>query len=519
MLPSELLAVWKRKGEIMPRYAKLSNENLEVANALIDAYKEHIGEKKKALKILATDLEDKGHEYRFIRALALLLNRRSIFISDSKVNPFDLRKKIFHTTEKIGIPTTKDQRQRILENVASEMALTSETVEKYMYADLDAELILEKLAPLSASELLEEYNLSLTQTLLFDSTELSFTTSGNWQRIFFSIKRLGLIYEVYQDNGICVRINGPASLFKLTKRYGIQTAKLLPIILANPKWTISAKILWKYTNEICNFKIESQKHSSLLKKPNTPTLKYDSTAEEKFASQFQALNSGWILKREPEPILAGKQVIIPDFSLEKSGIKVYLEIMGFWTETYLTRKIEKLKQIDEKMLLIVNEALACEKLAALKNKTQLNLIFYHNNIPLASILHYLQAAFNDLKTKEIELLKDLQIKFTEPIIAYDEFAARIGISTEAVKAVLATNPPSGYVAMNNNLVSTEKLMQINEKIEERMQKRGKLLLPEATKIVEAEGANDTSNILSALKYKITWRGINSEQAEISKTGK
>jgi hypothetical protein len=44
--------VWKRKGEIAPRYAKLSAENLEAANGLIEAYKGHIGEKKKVLKAL-----------------------------------------------------------------------------------------------------------------------------------------------------------------------------------------------------------------------------------------------------------------------------------------------------------------------------------------------------------------------------------------------------------------------------------------------------------------------------------
>ena len=519
MLPSNLLVVWKRKGEIAPRYAKLSADNLEAAKGLIEAYKGQIGEKKKVLKALVVDLENKGFEYRLVRGLALLLDRRGTFTCNCKVKPVDLRGKIFQAREKVGLPTTSEKRQRIFESVASEMALTTEILEAYLYADLDDELVFEKFDPPSASELLEQYNLSLTQTLLFDSTELSFTVSGNWQRLFFSVKKLGLIYEVFSDNGFWVKIDGPASLFKLTRRYGISIAKLLPIIVVNPEWTVNAKILWKYTNEICTLKIDSRKHSSLLKKPNLPPVTYDSAAEESFASQFQAVKSGWTLKREPEPVPAGTQVIIPDFSFERAGVKVYLEIVGFWTEEYLLRKIEKLKRVEAKMLLLVDEALACEKLTALEKRPQLNFIYYRDKIPLASILRYLETAFAEVKAREIKFLENLSVKFTEPVVAYDEFAARIGVSAEAAKAVLSVNPPPDYVSMPNILVSKEKLSQISNRIEECLKQSGKLTLTQATKVIETEGVSDASNTLTTLGYKITWRGINSEQAEVSKISK
>ena len=86
MLPSGLLVVYKRKGEIQPRYAKLSSENLDVANRLIEAYQSHIGEKKKVLATFVADLENQGYEYRFVRALALLLERKSIFACNCKIS-------------------------------------------------------------------------------------------------------------------------------------------------------------------------------------------------------------------------------------------------------------------------------------------------------------------------------------------------------------------------------------------------------------------------------------------------
>jgi predicted nuclease of restriction endonuclease-like RecB superfamily len=519
VLPSNLLLVWKRKGEIQPRYAKSSSSNNEAANFLIEAYKSHIGEKKKVLKSLVAELEDKGYEYRFVRALSLLLDRKSTFICQCKVDPVDLRRKIFQATEQFGLPTTSEKRRKIIEIVASKMALAVEDVEEYFYSDLDGELVLEKFFAPSASELLGEYNLGLTQTLLFDATELSFTAAGNWQDLFHAIKKFGLIYEVYQDNGLWVKIDGPGSLFKLTRRYGVGIAKLLPIIVANSEWTVKAKVLWRFTNEICDLKLESLKHAALLKKQRLPTLTYDSSIEEDFASKFQALTTGWALKREPEPVTAGKQVIIPDFSLEKAGIKIYLEIVGFWTEEYLLRKIEKLKQVEVKMLLLVNEALACEKLSALEKRPLLDLIYYRDKISMAPILRYLQTKFDGVKSKEIKLLEGLSIRFTEPVVDFREFAGRIGVSAEAARAFLVVSLPSGYVALADFLVSNEKLLQIGDRIRVGISQSGNLPLKEAARIIEEEGVDDSANVLTMLGYRIRWRGINSEQAEVYKDPK
>ena len=394
MLPGDLLAVWKRKGVIWPRYARFSEENLEVASALIEAYKRHVGEKKRVLKEFVGELEDGGFEYRFVRGLSFLLDRRSVFKCNDKVKPVDLRRNIYQASAKFGLPTRPEQRARLVEAVASAFGVTVEEVEVFFYADLETELILDRFEPLPPRELLEEYNLSLTQTLLFESTELSFSVSGNWQNIFYAIKRLGLIYEVSRNGRFWVKLDGPASLFKLTRRYGTAVAKLLPVIVANSEWTVEAKILWKYTNELCNFKVESWKHKALLKRPELAPVSYDSAVEEDFALRFEALKSGWRLKREPEPVLSGKQVMIPDFSLEREGVKVYLEVVGFWTLEYLLRKIEKLKKVSVPMLVAVNESLACEKLARLEKHAQLNVIHYRDRIPLTPILRYLDEAFS-----------------------------------------------------------------------------------------------------------------------------
>jgi hypothetical protein len=519
MLPSDLLVVWKRKGVIWPRYAKLSDDNFGVANALIEAYKRHVGEKKSVLKEFVSELEDKGYEYRFVRGLSFLLDKRSVFKCDCQVNPVDVRRRVFQATGKFGLPTTREQREQIIETVASELKTSREAVEGFLYADLDSELILEKFDTLSPNDLLEQYNLSLTQTLLFDSTELNFTASGNWQRIFYAVKRLGLIYEASKNGKFWVKIDGPASLFKLNRRYGTAIAKLVPVIIANPEWTVQAKILWKYTNEICDFKIESWKHRAILKKPQLPATSYDSDVEEDFAARFHALKSGWLLRREPEPVLAGKQVIIPDFSLERESVKVYMEVVGFWTAEYLGRKIDKLKKVDVNMLVAVDEALACEKLASLRKHSQLNVIYYQGKIPLAPVLRYLEEAFRGVQVTQKGLVKDLPIVFTEPVVNYEEFAARIGVSVEAVKTALAEKPPQDYAILPNSLVRKEKLQQIEKRIDAQLCQKSRLPLTEALRIFEGEGVTDATSGLENLGYRILWHGINAEKAEVIKPQK
>ena len=514
MLPSELLAVWKRKGVIWPRYAKLSDDNLEVAGNLLEAYKSHVGQKKSVVKEFVDEIEDEGYDYRFVRGLAFLLDRKSRFRCNEKINTVDLRRKIYRATREPGLPTTPEQRTRIIEAVATELRMTADEVDKFLYADLDTELILEEFEPLPASELLQEYNLSLTQTLLFDSTEVKFKSSGNWQQVFHSIKRLGLIYEAYQEGTFWVKIDGPASLFKLTRRYGTAIAKLLPVIVSNPEWTVEAKILWKYTNEICDFKIESWKHNALLKKPRLPTLSFDSAVEEDFAGRFQALKSGWLLRREPEPLLAGKQVIIPDFSLEKEGVRVYVEIVGFWTVEYLLRKIEKLKKVEVNMLVAANETLACEKLAKLEKHAKLNVIYYREKVPLSPVLQHLEEAFRQVRAKQMEFVKNFPVVFTEPVLNFEEFGARIGVSSEAVKAALTEKPPQDYIVMSKGLVRKDRLEQIEKRIEEQISLKGRLSLSEAAKTIEADGVEDAAGALEALGYRINWHGIDAEKAEV-----
>jgi hypothetical protein len=222
------------------------------------------------------------------------------------------------------------------------------------------------------------------------------------------------------------------------------------------------------------------------------------------------------LKREPEPILTGKQVMIPDFSFERDGVKVYMEIVGFWTEDYLLRKIEKLKKADANILVAVDEDLACGKIQSLEKQSQLKIVPFRKHVPLVPVIRFLEEAFKGTRMTQLEMMRSLPVVFTEPVVNYAEFAHRTGLSPETVKTVLTEKPPPEYVIMPTAMVRKDKLEQVARKLEEKANQSDPLSLSVVLKTIEAEGVGDATSILETLGYKVVWHGINVEKAEVTK---
>jgi hypothetical protein len=115
-------------------------------------------------------------------------------------------------------------------------------------------------------------------------------------------------------------------------------------------------------------------------------------------------------------------------------------------------------------------------------------------------------------------LRNLNVKFTEPVIKFEEFAKRTGVSTEAARAVLTEKNLDNYIVLPDSLIRKDKLEQLKKKLDQQIAQKGKLSLTEATKIAQTEQVDLTAAI-STLGYKIIWRGINTENAEIVKLEK
>ena len=406
MLTLQLLRVRTRNGAIFPLFCT-KEEDIELAKKIIQEFKQtwKNKEKKSVLedRISAIEESDAGSDYKLVRGLYALLERRCTFKSrDSNsdndgetssnstipiIDPPRIRKAVFEESSKRGFALTELERMEIANSVASRLHLSShDVVLKTMWSDLDDNLILDYFDAIDPEALVGWYNLSLMQTLLFNCTKLDFYISGglNWKRVLRSVKRLGLMYHLQQprqqqENRIICSLEGPLSLFKLTDRYGTLLAKLLPsIIFSSDKkreggsndgeWHLDAWIVRKTMDgrKIYEFKISKNEIPELMTdpypsfRPSSITEKeeamssslyndynnFDSAVEERFAKRFEQAETGWKLTREPDPlVLSNGGAFIPDFIFEKYDKKIYLEIVGFWTKEYLERKLQKLADI------------------------------------------------------------------------------------------------------------------------------------------------------------------------------
>jgi predicted nuclease of restriction endonuclease-like RecB superfamily len=428
MLPLQLLRIKiSNKGKnISPAFCRLGDDpshELKIAIDMIKQFEDSF--KKRETKGLLGErislLEASYDDYKLVRGLYALLERRCIFRSRESQNyianivgntsvtnldPFLIRKYLFEESSARGYALTDYERKEIIDTVSSKTKISNDIIMRDMWADLEENMVLEGFRTLEPEKLISWYNLSLMQTLLFNSTKLEFYIQGgyNWKRVLRAVKRLGLMYNLHYrqnerpqedqkktlnqninsansknsahlthnyGNHIVCSIDGPLSIFKLTDRYGTSIAKLLPSIIVSENWFLKALIVRKTDTmgkKIYEFTISSEESLDLpneydlfacnngnnkntilekiLPSVSSPEVSFDSNVEQKFALKFEQSSSGWKLIREPDPLIVSSgKGFIPDFAFEKYGIRVYLEIVGFWTNDYLLRKIQKIADI------------------------------------------------------------------------------------------------------------------------------------------------------------------------------
>lgn len=510
MLPSELLRIRVRQGKVYPLYAHIDTNDFRLAEQVIETFRQSVGKKKGELREKLKAFERGGFDFRLVRGLSTLLERRCVFGADSPVNPREARMMVFEEASRAKAVSV-EQREKVLQDIAVKLNTTPEALERTIYCDVDEELILRDFEPIEADLLIKQYNLSVTQTLLFKSLRMEFTCSGNWQKIFRSIKRLGLMYSIERgDQGNIVSVDGPLSLFKMVDRYGTSVAKLLPQIVASKSWKIRAEVLGRNRDRIYLFELGSDQVKGFMEDvpvEEASKRSYDSSVEEHFARSFMSYDSGWKLEREPEPLVAGNYVLIPDFKFTKANLEVYLEIVGFWTQDYLEKKVSKLKSLTGvDMIVAVNENYAGSKFGKIKAQ----IIYYRNSVPIKPILDHLRKSEEAIRQSEAKVILPTMIRLEGDIVDIEDIARKHSISVESAKEVLQNLEFEGYRRIGDSYVSISKLEEIGDRL------RSTVRLSDALALIGAYGIRNMYQVIEALGYTVEWNGLDLEKSKISK---
>lgn len=615
MFPIELLRVQisSKKNQIKPVFIDCEKDNQpSLPSKIIKMYEDMADRKlsKSNVDENLSEVEAKNPDYKLVRAICHLLEQRCEYAShesgfsnarnNDTMNAIHLRRQIFEISSLLGYPVTENQRKNILQKVASKNNLSVNDVEMAMWNDLEKNKYLKNFDSLTSLQLVAWYNVSALQTLLLNSVKMEFSIYGgfSWKKILRKIKQLGLMYSLYREsnygsesnaqtknekilfknkkeNKIICTVNGPLSIVRLTDRYGMAMAKLIPSIIFSEIWSINATILRKSISgmkKTYDFELSSTDKDIPLFDASTfhfqseqksgPGLSYDkygmeyfdSNVEKKFMDKFLKFSTGWHLVREPDPlILSNGKAFIPDFVFEKYGVRVYLEIVGFWSEDYLKRKLEKIKDLTSKSetgtstgpdLLIVANMDNCisengKKIPIdsvfSKFVSKKHLIFYRKDeIPFGPIISYLkdidykiidEISINLHDTIALEMDKVIHDRQRNSVISLKEISDKYKIPIESVvKTIrnLQLNTNNSEKVMTDKLrefLLVDNYMISNDKISE--------LLPELDKIVKLQDAVRLlcqSNIpeecvtllITKMGYEIIWNGIDSNNAQVQR---
>ena len=502
MLTSDLLVTRTSKGKIEPVYALRNLENLEVASSVIDVFQEHVG---RTYGELIGELEGVEEiNYRLIRGLAQILERRCVISENSDVDPIAARRAVFE--ESRGFITGEDEREKVLGRVARKLSIEPDDLEKALWADQEGNLVVKEFQTITPDDLLRQYNLSVAQSLLFKATGMEIWIEDNYQPVFRKIKQLGLIYSIHDGK---ISLEGPISQFKLTEKYGSAFAKLLPVVMESTRWSLMASISRKtfQGKRIYDFTLDHTQRPIFGTESEPVEVGFDSVIEKEF---YQLGFKGWVVRREPTVLKAGQYAFIPDFSLERNGIRIYVEIIGFWTPEYLKHKIQKLNQLQEKesMILLVNRNLACTG----SEFQAENVLFYDRKIPHLEIIKILRRYEEKQQAEEITKLRGIEISFGSDVgvINLVEIAERYGVGLEALREVVKGQNKQDYSLLGDQLVSKQVLETIQGEL------MGVKQHNDVMKIFERYGIKAHSQVLSFLGYRVKWSGLDPENAEIIK---
>jgi hypothetical protein len=144
-----------------------------------------------------------------------------------------------------------------------------------------------------------------------------------------------------EPGSVRILLDGPASLFRLSTRYGMDLARFFPAIpLLDTPWTLTARIGWRRLRRTMTVSSSDGLRSHL---PDVGA--WVSREEEEFEERFRALGSDWTLERGALVVdLGGEALWAPDYLVRQGDRIALVEIVGVWRRAWLAARLGLLRR-------------------------------------------------------------------------------------------------------------------------------------------------------------------------------
>jgi predicted nuclease of restriction endonuclease-like RecB superfamily len=404
VLPTDLLMSRYRGEDVVPKRLPLNATNRALAAQLIRLFQAAQGKTRAELQAELLVLEGDYTDYRVKRGLAhLLTSAYSTLEVMSPLDPVMLRQRVFALAAH-GAPSphaTTATLKALSDALSHELHrdVTPEHIRHGLYADLPEQQVLTSFDPPSAEALLHRYNLAQAQGVLYRASHITITAHrndpGEYKLLFRYLKLFGLMtyIEGDADHGFTLTIDGPASLFKPSTRYGLALAKMLPALLHVSRWSLVTTLIPRtpgpYGPTQARFSLDS--HCGLVTHypPGKP---YDSMVEQAFAARWANTKTAWRLEREVDLIPIPGSVMVPDFRLiHPDGRTFLLEIIGYWRPEYLRKKFAQVRRAGRSdLILAISERLNLERAGITLHDVPSRIVWFKDRVLPKGVLEVLE---------------------------------------------------------------------------------------------------------------------------------
>jgi len=339
----------------------------DLAVRLITAVTASVGRKLEEVTAALEAVTAEARDYKTKDGLEKLLTDRCDWGAATEVSPEDIRREVFTlaSTMRAALEAGEQlDREAVLEEIARRRELAKDALEQALFSDLRGAQLLLRFEAISARELVMLYERGQAQAVLLRAVkiavEIQAASAGATRAFFRRLKFLQLLHVITKtDEGYKVVIDGPFSLFESVTKYGQKLALVLPALEGCDSWRLVADIRWGKEKRPLVFRMQHQ--------GATPPRKREPPLPEEVAAllrTFTALGTAW--KASPKTSildLPGVGLTVPDLVFEREGaegkrIKVYLEVMGYWSRAAVWQRVELVRAgLAERVLFAVSSRL------------------------------------------------------------------------------------------------------------------------------------------------------------------
>ncbi|MCK5304769.1 MAG: DUF790 family protein [Candidatus Heimdallarchaeota archaeon] len=302
------------------------------------------------------------------------------------------------------------ERDEVIKKIEKDLKIPSKTLTNLLYYDIESERTLIKKDNTEPSKIIGWYNYDAIETTLAFALDFQIKTNklpGYIAKnvVYISKKNYVFTEIVLEGDGYVLKIIPPLEMFRDKGGWGRNISNVAMYIMQK---LLKEKIDFQLQAIIMPRKRKALYSLSSKSLPILPSFRekeddsvkpeIDSKIEDRFLKTWKNYH-GWKAKPEPEAIIIGKKMYIPDFLLERGGKSIYVEIVGFYTAKYIQKKKSQMKELSSlnlPILYLVDQSI-------LSNFTDLRdvtlLPYTGTTIPSNELTEILETNFSDFEER------------------------------------------------------------------------------------------------------------------------